>query len=302
MTTRMRFVVTFTPAPGTDGVRALRWLLKRAGRQYGLVAVDAYEEPAAPNVSNQIADAFAGLRRDVRERLRCEYQHPHGVHPPRRAGFDQAAGVTEMALGKRKSSSDFLPILKYDARAGVIYTQDKVFRNGSWEVEQHDVTDGFQAIFDLANAQVGWMKFPKGAAPEMILKPVGEDIGERPSADHKEGLRLIVKILDDDAGPREVLSTALAFWNGIDELHEQYLTGLKSNPGKLPVVVLADVIEVSNPSGISYEPKFEISEWLPRPPDLPVGGIAAQTGGKAPGKPAATPRSTRGDMDQEIPF
>jgi len=107
--------------------------------------------------------------------------------------------------------------------AAAAYTQDRVHRDGEWQTEQHDVTEGFEAIFDLANAEVGWIKFPKGAAPEMALKPVEEDIGERPSGDHKEGLRLIVKIPGDDAGPRELISTAYAVWHGIDELHDQYL-------------------------------------------------------------------------------
>jgi hypothetical protein len=38
-----RFIVTFRPASGSDGIRGLRWLLKRARRDYGLVAVDARE-------------------------------------------------------------------------------------------------------------------------------------------------------------------------------------------------------------------------------------------------------------------
>jgi hypothetical protein len=60
-----RFVVTFMPVPGVNGVRALRWLLKRAKRQYGLVAVDAREEASTPDVSNQIAETFDQLRRNV---------------------------------------------------------------------------------------------------------------------------------------------------------------------------------------------------------------------------------------------
>jgi len=40
----VRFTVTFVPMRGVDGVRALRWLLKRARRQFGLVAVDVREE------------------------------------------------------------------------------------------------------------------------------------------------------------------------------------------------------------------------------------------------------------------
>jgi hypothetical protein len=44
----VRFTVTFVPQRGVDGVRALRWLLKRARRQFGLVAVDVREEESAP--------------------------------------------------------------------------------------------------------------------------------------------------------------------------------------------------------------------------------------------------------------
>jgi hypothetical protein len=69
-TQRPRFVVTFSPVSSVDGVRALRWLLKRARRQYGLVALDAREEPARADISNQIAGAFADLHRDVMIRTR----------------------------------------------------------------------------------------------------------------------------------------------------------------------------------------------------------------------------------------
>jgi hypothetical protein len=64
---RSRFVVTFMPAPGTDGVRALRWLLKRARRQYGLIAIDAREIQDTPTT---VIGAFGQLQRDVRGRLR----------------------------------------------------------------------------------------------------------------------------------------------------------------------------------------------------------------------------------------
>jgi hypothetical protein len=43
----VRFTVTFVPQRGVDGVRALRWLLKRARRQFGLIAVDVREEASA---------------------------------------------------------------------------------------------------------------------------------------------------------------------------------------------------------------------------------------------------------------
>jgi hypothetical protein len=56
MTARPRFVVTFTPAPGVDGVKAVRRLLKHAGRYLGLRALDAREE-ITPDT--QVSPSFA---------------------------------------------------------------------------------------------------------------------------------------------------------------------------------------------------------------------------------------------------
>lgn len=107
---------------------------------------------------------------------------------------------------------------------------------------------------------------------------------------------MIVKIPDDPAGPRELLSTSLALWHGIDELHNEYLAGLKTNPDKLPVVILADTREVRSNDNVSFEPIFEITRWVSRPADLPANGIAVA----APAKPK--PATKRGDLDEEIPF
>jgi hypothetical protein len=123
----------------------------------------------------------------------------------------------------------------------------------------------------------------------------------------KEGLRVIVKIPDDDAGPRELISNALALWQGIDELHNAYLAELEANPGRVPLVTLADVNQVNNPSGISYEPVFKIVDWVARPADLPISGIAVAAPAPAPASAPAPAKpqkrgNTRADMDDEIPF
>jgi hypothetical protein len=65
------FTLRIEGKPGAAGIHALRFLLKRLLRQYGFRCLDIREESApAPDTSNQIADAFTGLRRDVRDRLR----------------------------------------------------------------------------------------------------------------------------------------------------------------------------------------------------------------------------------------
>jgi hypothetical protein len=66
MTARARFVVTFSPTPGVNGIRSLRLLLKSARRRFGLVAVDAYEERSSPlEISNRVTDEFQELRDEV---------------------------------------------------------------------------------------------------------------------------------------------------------------------------------------------------------------------------------------------
>jgi hypothetical protein len=60
-----RFIVTFAPAPCVDGIRALRWLLKIAGRRLGLRAIDVRE--GAPT---NVGDALVQLHTDVTSRLR----------------------------------------------------------------------------------------------------------------------------------------------------------------------------------------------------------------------------------------
>jgi hypothetical protein len=71
-------MITFEPARGVDGVRALRWVLKMAGRRFGLVAVDAYEDVSAPQeISNRAADEFQELRDEIVEERAARFlPHP----------------------------------------------------------------------------------------------------------------------------------------------------------------------------------------------------------------------------------
>lgn len=199
-----------------------------------------------------------------------------------------------MALGKRRDSGNFLPIAKYDARVGTFYLQDRVLTAGTWQNEQRDVTRGFEAVFDLANLRRGWIWFPKGAAPVTALVPAGDDPGDPPSDEHKEGVRVLLKMSAALGGDvRELMSTAHALWNAIDTLHDQYLAMVDKHPGKLPVVTLDGVRETKNASGTAFVPVFKIVDWIPRPPDLvdtPPAGIA----GAQRTLPLAAPKATIG--------
>jgi hypothetical protein len=216
-----------------------------------------------------------------------------------------------MALGKRKDGGNFLPIIKFDARVGTFYLQDRVFSDGNWQSEQRDVTESFQAAFDLENLQRGWIRFPKGAAPEVTLVPAGQDPGEPPSDDHKEGVRVVLKMAGHLGGDvRELMSTARGLWNAIDTLHEQYLASAAKHAGEVPVVTLEDVREVKTAGGATFVPTFKIADWIPRPPEL-AGAVQARPAEAQlvmplpqPGlrKSRRVPAAASADIEDEIPF
>jgi hypothetical protein len=92
--TRAVFTLRIAGKPGTTGIHALRFLLKRLLRQYGFVALDVYEESApARDASNEIADAFAGLRRDVRHRVRTAPPKIHELRTVAGAGRGRNASA-----------------------------------------------------------------------------------------------------------------------------------------------------------------------------------------------------------------
>jgi hypothetical protein len=263
------FTVTLRPERGVDAVRALRHLLKRASRAYGLRTVSIQE--------TRLSRRSRASRSDT-----------------------SAVGATIMSLGKRKGR-EFLPRLKYDARSGTFFLEDRVNNKGIWETEQCNVTEGFRAIFDLEQVKRGWIHFPKGEAPDLVLVSAGEDPGKAPSEDHKEGFRLLTQVVHGAAfgETREFISTAIATWNAIDALHTAYLNQAAKHPGQVPTVKLTEVIEQKAAATTSFLPVFEIDGWVKRPLDMPKESRIATNGG--PRKPVK-PAPKRGDLDDEIPF
>lgn len=186
-----------------------------------------------------------------------------------------------MAIGftPGNGSADFLPILKYDARAG------RTFRVDRADGMSIPTEVAFKAVVDMENVEVGWMHFMAGAAPDMRLYPLGGVWGDQPSPQHKRGLRVLVKLSKDTGGDvRELASSSASFLRAFDALHDTYLAGAAANPGKLPVVVITKTVPVtskgSGQSSTNYEPVFAISAWVDRPADLkasPRGGAKPAT-------------------------
>lgn len=206
------------------------------------------------------------------------------------------------------TGGDFLPIIKYDARAGRIFRMDRVDTGNGFESKAVDITQSFKAVFDFENVEVGWIDFPVGSAPEFVLVPMGSQLPVRPGPKHKNGIRLMLRLPNDCAGGsaqvREIAGTSKAFLSGVEALYNEYDKEKAANPGKLPVVVLETITPVKTGAGskssTNFQPAFRIVGWKPRG-DLTFVPKAPSPAGPPPMIQASTPPST-GSTRVEAPL
>ena len=178
-----------------------------------------------------------------------------------------------MALGintEVSSGEGFMGYVKYDARAGRIFTpirsQDS---GGNWTTEDEEVTNKFQAVFDLENMEVGWILFNPGAAPSYEMVKLGQPFPAKPSDKHKQGFRFLMKMGKDCGNEvRSFSHTAKVVLGPIDELHTLYEKEKADHAGKLPVVKLVKTVAIKSGSGdktsTNYSPVFEVVKWVDR--------------------------------------
>jgi hypothetical protein len=229
------FVIELAAAPGTDGIRPLRILLKSLLRHHGFRCIA------------------------------CEAVNP------------QQTKETIMGLGKRKTDYTRLAKWGWDFALGKSVFEDRIRGElGDWETVQRNIeNDQFRAAADLENLEIGWIAYLKGEGLNAKLVPVGQDYGERPTKEHKEGLRLVAKMDESLGGEiRELVTTASTIWAALDALHDDECTaGVEQHPGHLPVVAIAGVHEEPGAqSTLLRVPDFRIVDWAPRPVELPACG------------------------------
>jgi hypothetical protein len=191
------------------------------------------------------------------------------------------------------TGGDFLPIVKYDARAGRLFRMDRVDTGNGFANDAVDITSTFKAMVDFENVEVGWINFPAGSAPHFALVPMGTQLPAKPSEQHKNGVRFMLKLAKDCGGEkpiREIAGTSKAFLSGIEAAFTAYQAQKAANPGKLPVLTLEKTTPIKSGSGdrqsTNYQPTFKISGWAPR------GDLAFQPKMSAPAPVAVTPPTT----------
>lgn len=198
-------------------------------------------------------------------------------------------GNCKVALGLNTGSGDFISYCKFDARAGRWFT-----KGAEGDI---DITDGFAAVFDFAQIEVGWMMFAAGVAPVYVTQDIALGVPPKPaSGDFKQGFKMNIALPGAVAGggARELSSTAKALIGVIDRLHTEYANAPESAEGKLPVLKMAGttVVETKGPNGTTrnYAPNLAIANWVDRPGTLPKkGAVVAPVAAAAPPATGSTP-------------
>jgi hypothetical protein len=190
----------------------------------------------------------------------------------------------------QSDGGDFTPIVKYDSRAGRTFRVDRTQdSSGNFANESVDITQTFKAIVDFENIETGWVRFASGIAPDFKMVPIGNELPARPSPEHKNGVKLMIKLAANCCGDkpiREMAGTAKAFLAGIEEAYEQYRAEKEKHPGELPVIVLEGTKPVKtgigDKSSTNYQPTFKTVGWRPR------GDLGSRPTMRSDGDPPAT--------------
>jgi hypothetical protein len=190
------------------------------------------------------------------------------------------------------SGGDFMPVVKYDARAGRMFRTERTNDGSGWITDQVDITRSFKAVIDLQNLETGWLDFNTGGAPVFAVVKIGEPLPPKPTPNAKNGVRVIVKLSSECGGEkriREMASSAKAFLAGLEELYVEYQKQAPLNPDKLPIITLEDTKPIKSGSGekqsTNYQPIFKITGWAPR------GDVTwSPKNGGAPAQPASQDR------------
>lgn len=190
------------------------------------------------------------------------------------------------SFGHSKGESEFAQRIEYNAKAGRMFRVDRFDSGNGFENDKVEITEGFSALMDLENIEIGWVHFPLGTAPDVHMARLGEAIPSQPSKDHKAGVRIKMVLSSQSAGQservRELMSSAGALRSAIDALHDAYLASAPANGGKLPIVSMPRVVPVQGKHGTNYQPEFVITGWADRPATLKPAVAAAPTRSAGP--------------------
>lgn len=191
-----------------------------------------------------------------------------------------------MGLNIVTDSGDFVPYVKYNAKAGRWYV-----KGDSGDVEVMSPV----FVADFANIRTGWLYFSAGSAPERVMDETLTHPAPKPDrtyTDDKGKVRdcfsrgFMLDLFSDACfgGVAELSSTSAVMNKAINGLYEQYEVSPEAQAGKLPVVKFVQAAPITGKHGTNYEPVFQIEKWVDRPAAFDVDTpVVAQV---APVQPA----------------
>ena len=156
---------------------------------------------------------------------------------------------------------DFVPYLKYNAKAGRWYTKN----DAGDDVEVVNMT----AVFDMPNIKTGLLAFTAGQAPEYIFDSgIGANDAVEPAGtalNFKRGFLMHVYAEKAFMGVREFGSTAGVVNDVMNTLWDAYDSAPEKGSGQLPIVACNGVSAIEGKHGTNYAPNLAIMGWTKRP-------------------------------------
>lgn len=164
-----------------------------------------------------------------------------------------------MALNLGSSGGDFLPFLKYNAKAGRFYKR----------VDKTDVeVPPPSFVADLGNIKTGWFAYAEGQAPSIVYDANLSTPALKPSDKHKRGFKFNIFGKDPIPGVMEFSSASMHACASLNEVYTIYEAEAPKNDGKMPVIQCTGVVPQKDAMGTNYKPTFVISKWVDAPQEL----------------------------------
>lgn len=200
-----------------------------------------------------------------------------------------------MPLNLSTNDGDFVPYLKYNAKAGRFYVRPQ---GAQQDVEVINP----RLVFDMANIKTGWLFYQEGIGPEKVWDPDLVNAAPRPAGPRKfkRGFEVMVYGNDDLPGIgrlelREFSSTASNVIGVINQMYTAYEQGMKANDGKMPFYRCDGVQAIQGAYGTNYEPQFRLIGWVDRIKVPAFDEFVRKT--HAPTPPPAPPVTARNGHD-----
>ena len=178
-----------------------------------------------------------------------------------------------MAFGMKTTTGDFLPICKYDARAGKFFKVDRRVDGGSDAVE---LPLGTKFAIDFGSFEAGYVSFgPQGPVRHMQPYIEGQPMPAQPQEKDAEGKLVFrpgfyAKIAGNAIdGVREWCSNAAVLLNAMDDLYQAFIRAPEAAQGQIPIICIASTVAVKSGTGArastNYAPVLRTEGWTPRP-------------------------------------